>query len=257
MRDSLTKEAKEIYRSMKNATSTKIKELKAKTEATLQYTKAKLKKDTFKGAHDKFFSTINTLKINKQLDPSLLDIDKQAYALEKIVHRLNKHRQVAELIQISIQNLSEKNNIVQRVTLVNALIKLNRVRKVSTERFNPKRQTEYAISSNIVSLPKELPSTKTESSLSPKPQDYPISLTNRHYLFYTFELQYQSYFASSRKAREHFEKHLRKYKPTKPITYPDKYCQLILSRHKALKRYTKDIHHIRYFTKAQRIQTGF
>ncbi|KAI2748661.1 hypothetical protein DTO012A8_9872 [Penicillium roqueforti] len=257
MRDSLAKEAKEMYGSMKNAAGTKIGELKAKTEAALRCAKAKLKKDTFEGARGEFFSTIDTLEINRQLDPSLLDIDKQAYAPEKIVHRLDERRQVAELMQISMQDLSEKNDMAQRVTLVNALIELGRVRKVPPERFNPERQTEYAIGSNIVSLPKELPSAETESSSSPEPRGCPISLTNRHCLFCIFEPQYQCYFASSRKAREHFEKHLRKYKPTELITCPDRYCQLVLSGHKALKRHAEDVHHVRYFTEAQRIQAGF
>ncbi|KAG0161261.1 hypothetical protein PDIDSM_8795 [Penicillium digitatum] len=198
MRDSLAKEAKEMYGSMKNAAGTKIGELKAKTEAALRCAKAKLKKDTFEeGARGEFFSTIDTLEINRQLDPSLLDIDKQAYLPEKNVYRLDERRQVAELMQISMQDLSEKNDMAQRVTLVNALIELGRVRKVPPERFNPERQTEYAISSNIVSLPKELPSAETESSSSPEPQGCPISLTNRHCLFCIFEPQYQCYFASS------------------------------------------------------------
>lgn len=70
-----------------------------------------MKKDTFEGARGEFFSTIDTLEINRQLDPSLLDIDKQAYAPEKIVHRLDERRQVAELMQISMQDLSEKNDM--------------------------------------------------------------------------------------------------------------------------------------------------
>lgn len=64
MRDTLTREAKEIYGLLKNAASTKIRELKAKTEAVLRYTKAKLKKKTFDGVRREFFTTIDTYKIN-------------------------------------------------------------------------------------------------------------------------------------------------------------------------------------------------
>jgi ElaB/YqjD/DUF883 family membrane-anchored ribosome-binding protein len=65
MRDSLAREAKELYGSMKNAAGTKIGELKAKTEVALRCAKARLKKDTFDGARDEFFATIDTLKINR------------------------------------------------------------------------------------------------------------------------------------------------------------------------------------------------
>jgi hypothetical protein len=92
MRNAIAREAKEMYGSMKNAVGTKIGELKAKTEAALRCAKAKLKKDTFNGARGEFFATIDTLEINRQLDPSLLDIDKQAYEPEKIVYRLNERR---------------------------------------------------------------------------------------------------------------------------------------------------------------------
>lgn len=257
MRDSIAREAKELYGSMENAAGTKIGELKAKTEAALRCAKARLKKDTFDGARDEFFATIDTLEINRQLDPSLLDIEKQAYEPEKIVHRLKERRQVAELMQTSMQNLSEESDMAKRVTMVNALIGLGRVVKVPSERINPDKKTKCAISIDRISPSKEPPQVETEPSSSPEPRDCPISITNRHCLFCVFEPQYQCYFASPRKAREHFEKHLRKYKPTEPIPCPDGYCQLVLSGHKALKRHAEDVHHVRYFTEAQRIQAGF
>ncbi|KAJ5313359.1 uncharacterized protein N7443_000243 [Penicillium atrosanguineum] len=74
MRDTLAMEARELYRSIKKAASTKIGELKAKADTTLRVAKKKLKETTFTGARDNFFATIDTIEINKQLDPSLLDI---------------------------------------------------------------------------------------------------------------------------------------------------------------------------------------
>jgi hypothetical protein len=160
-------------------------------------------------------------------------------------------------MQISMQGLSEKDDMAQRVNLVNALIELGRVGKVLSERIIPEKQIKCTISSDLMSPPKELPQGKTEPPSSPEPRDCPISLTNRHCLFCIFEPHYQCYFASPRKAREHFEKHLRNYKPTEPIPCPDEYCQLVLIGHKALKRHAENVHLVRYFTEAQRIQAGF
>lgn len=59
---------------MKNATGTKIGELTSKADATWRTEKGNLKEATFTGAHNEFFTTINTLEINKQLGPLLLDM---------------------------------------------------------------------------------------------------------------------------------------------------------------------------------------
>jgi hypothetical protein len=67
-------EARELYRSIKKVTSTKIGELKVKADATLRVAKKRLKEVTFTGARNDFFITINTIEINKQLNLSLLDI---------------------------------------------------------------------------------------------------------------------------------------------------------------------------------------
>lgn len=74
MRDTLTQETKELYGSIKNASGTKIGELKAKADATLRAAKKNLKEATFTSTRNKFFNTIDTLEINKQLNPSLLDM---------------------------------------------------------------------------------------------------------------------------------------------------------------------------------------
>lgn len=74
MRDTLTREAKELYRSMKNVSGTKIGELKAKADTALRIAKKNLKEAIFTSARNKFFDTIDTLEINKQLNLSLLDM---------------------------------------------------------------------------------------------------------------------------------------------------------------------------------------
>ncbi|OOQ83285.1 hypothetical protein PEBR_35308 [Penicillium brasilianum] len=90
--DDLLEKAKELYGSMKNTRGTKIGELKAKADAALRAAKKLLKTTTFNGARNEFFATIDTLEINKQLDPSFLDIKQDIYEPERIVHRLKERR---------------------------------------------------------------------------------------------------------------------------------------------------------------------
>lgn len=92
MRHTLALEAKELYGSIQNTRSTKIGELKSKADAALRAAKKALKTTTFNNARSEFFATINTLEINKQLDPSLLDIKQDIYDPEQIVHRLKERR---------------------------------------------------------------------------------------------------------------------------------------------------------------------
>jgi hypothetical protein len=82
MRDTFVLEAKELYGSIKNARGTKIGELKAKVDLVLRVAKKFLKITTFNGARSNFFATIDTLEINKQLDPSFLDIKQDIYEPE-------------------------------------------------------------------------------------------------------------------------------------------------------------------------------
>ena len=78
----------------------KIGELEAKADATLRAAKKDLRTTTFNGARNKIFATIDTLKINKHLDPSLLGIKQDTYEPERIIHWLKERRQVAELMQV-------------------------------------------------------------------------------------------------------------------------------------------------------------
>ncbi|KAI2791759.1 hypothetical protein POX_c04637 [Penicillium oxalicum] len=255
MRDSLAVEARELYGSMKNAAGTKIGELKSKAEAALRAAKKQLKEATFNSARNEFFATIDTLEVNKQLDPSLLDMDQKSYEPKNIVHVLKERQDVAELMRLPLQNLSEEDELAQRILLINALIELGRVEKVPSEsivtRINKEcaAQIEPNLSARTFSQPEE-------DSASPGPRDRPISLTNRHCLFCVFEPHYQCYFASPRKAREHFEKHLRGLKWDDLIPCPDKICKIPLRGHQGLKSHAERVHSVRYFTEAQRIKAG-
>ena len=257
MRDTLAVEARELYGSMKNATDTKIGELKAKADAALRVAKKKLKEATFTGARNEFFATIDTVEINKQLDPSLLDMKQDTYEPEQVVHCLKERRRVAELMQAPCQELPQEDDILRRVVLINALIDLGRVERVPSENLVPKESAQVTITSESQkSSPDDSPRSEQGLSPSPEPRDRPISLTNRHCLFCVFEPNYQCYFATTRKAREHFEKHLRHFKRDEFISCPDKFCGLAFRGHRAFKNHAEKVHSIRYFTEAQRIKAG-
>jgi hypothetical protein len=257
MRDTLAVEARELYGSMKRATGTKIGELKANADAALRVAKKKLKEAIFTGARNDFFATIDTVEINKQLDPSLLDMKQDIYEPERVVHCLQERRRVAELMQAPCQELSEEDDISRRAILINALIDLGRVKRVPSENLVSKKLVQVTITSECQEPSPDDPARSEQSlSASPEPRDRPISLTNRHCLFCVFEPNYQSYFASTRKAREHFEKHLRHCKRDEFISCPDKFCGLAFRGHRAFKSHAEKVHSIRYFTEAQRIKAG-
>jgi hypothetical protein len=257
MRDTLALEAKELYGSMKNARETKIGELKAKADAALRATKKVLKTTTFNGARSDFFATIDTLEINKQFDPSLLDIKQDIYEPEKIVHRLKERHRVAELMQAPFQELAKEDDILRRTVLINALIDLGRVGQVPSESFISNRSSgNKPHTKNQRPLHNEPPQPEKAFSPSPEPRDRPISLTNRHCLFCVFEPTYQCYFATARKAREHFEKHLYKFKREDFISCPDRFCGLAFRGHVAFKSHAERVHSIRYFTEEQRVKAG-
>ncbi|KAE8397492.1 hypothetical protein BDV37DRAFT_291961 [Aspergillus pseudonomiae] len=227
LRDSLAAEAKELYGSSKNAAGTKIGELKAKADANLRCAKAKLKKEAFNAARGEFFDTIDTKEINKQLDPSFIDVDDNEYRPESVVHKLEERRRIAQMMKLPTKDLSEKEALDHRLALANALIDLG-----------------------LSSQPDKDPS-------SPEPRASPIALTNKHCLFCVFSPHHQCYFSTSRKAREHFETHLRAFGREEPISCPDEFCQLVLHGHQELKSHADQVHKVRYFTEAQRIRAGF
>jgi len=99
--------------------------------------------------------------------------------------------------------------------------------------------------------------SQKEASPPPEPRKRPVSLTNRHCLFCVFEPNYQCFFASSRKAREHLEKHMRGFDCDELIECPDRLCGLAFRGHIALKNHAERVHSVRYFTEAQRRKAGF
>ena len=214
LQDSLTAEAKELYRLSKNAAGTKLEKLKAKAEASLRCAKAKLKKATFNTARDQFFNTINTKEINKQLNLSFLDIDDKDYHPEIIVHKLEEQRLVADLMRTLIKDLSERETLQHQITLINALIDLGCLVKVLLEK-TPRAIEMAATTPRLTSI--ELFQPDQDLSPTPEPRDSSISLTNKYCIFCVFNPHHQCYFSTSHKAQEHFEKHMWDFERDGPI----------------------------------------
>jgi Protein of unknown function (DUF3435). len=132
----------------------------------LRAAKKKLKEVTFNGARNEFFATVDTLEISKQLDPSLMDMNQKSYEPENIVHNLKERREVAELMRLPFQDLSEEDELAQRIILINALIELGRVEKIPSERIISKTNGEYAAKNEQESSPQSLSQSKEDFSPS-------------------------------------------------------------------------------------------
>jgi hypothetical protein len=112
---------------------------------------------------------------------------------------------VAELIQALSQELSEEDNILRHVILINALINLGRVERVPSENLVPKKSAQVTITSKSQkSSPDDLARSEQGLSPSPEPQDRLISLTNRHYLFCVFEPNYLILFHNNTESQRAF-----------------------------------------------------
>lgn len=171
----------------------------------MRYIKAKLKDATFNTARNRFFDTIDTKEINKQLDSSFLDVDENNYYTEDIAHKLKERKRVTDLIKFPTRDMLETQALEHRIALTNALVDLGRLNNIPSERVAVTRTDATAARPTC----SESSGSSDYLSLTPKPRTSPIALINRYYLFYIFSSHHQSYFSTSRKAREHFEKHLR------------------------------------------------
>jgi hypothetical protein len=151
-------------------------------------------------------------------------------------------------MQLRFQDLSEEDEMGQRIVLINALIDFGRVEKVRSERITVCQKQILIVQPTTIRICRlmNLLSSRSEQEPSPSPEpcDGPISLTNRHCLFCVFQPHYQCYSATTRKSREHFEKHFRGFKRYEPIPCPDKYCRLVLHGHQALKSHAEGVHSV-------------
>lgn len=100
-----------------------------------------------------------------------MDIKQDAYEPERIVQRLEQRRRVAELMQISDQDLSVTEDTAQRIELIDALIQLGRIEKIPSERPIQAAMPRNTSVSQV--SPEEI--SQKEASPPPEPRKRPVS----------------------------------------------------------------------------------
>jgi len=78
LQDSLSKDIRAEFGTIKKSKGTKIHKLYQKAEAGLHCEKIRLRRSALHKSRKQFFKTVETKDVNKQLDPSLLDLDKES-----------------------------------------------------------------------------------------------------------------------------------------------------------------------------------
>jgi hypothetical protein len=140
LRDQLSFEAREEYRTLKRAEAqgTMLFQMYKTAENNFRYAKAKALKYAKKTARQQFFATISTIEINKQLDPSLLDLDKDCWEPSMVEHYLEERRLVADLICRDTYGLTNDAKVNHRTHTITALVALCQKRE-TPKRHKPDR----------------------------------------------------------------------------------------------------------------------
>lgn len=213
LRDRLTYEAREESGTIKNAQAegTKIYQMYKKADDALKCAKTKLRKSARQESRQHFFNTIDTIEINKQLDPSLLDLNDKDWEPKTVEHCLEERRQLAELICKELSDLSDQAKFDHRIRTVDMLVAL------CQKREPPRRQKPdhtWGILHEEVSKPAPFPTacarTQCIFCFGNSGEPYEVRLRN---------------YATIYKARNHVELHLKHYKLNEQIPCPDPGCQ--------------------------------
>lgn len=93
-----------------------------------------------KNTRKHYFETIDTIEINKQLDPSFLDLDEGQWEPKQVEHQLDERRLVADLICQPANTITKKDALSHRISTVDALNALCRKREPPRPR---KRQPQH------------------------------------------------------------------------------------------------------------------
>ncbi|KAF2471333.1 uncharacterized protein BDR25DRAFT_223650 [Lindgomyces ingoldianus] len=214
LRDQLSAEARRESGTFKAVETerTKMYQMYKKAEQDLRCAKAKALNSAKRSTRQRFFDTINTIEIDRQLNLSLLDLNEDDWEPEKVEHQLEERRVVAQLICKDIQDLTDQCKFDHRIRTVNALIALCQ-KKEAPRRQNPDRTW----------------GVKQESDL-PQPPPFPVACARTQCLFCfwnakePFDVRLH-HFSTLYKARDHVERHLNQFEADGKIPCPDPGCQ--------------------------------
>jgi hypothetical protein len=246
IRDSLSQEAQREFGTVKAARAhgSKIWKMYDRANADLHCAKVKLRKSAKLETRDHFFETIDTEELNAQgqdlsLDLSLLDLDEKDWKPEKVEHRLEERRRVAELL--CEQPPGEEGSLERRVRTIEALVALCRVQETPAQQKRVYDRTWGIIDQDTTS------DHEPPSELEPLP--FPMTYTSKQcpFCFKTF--------CRPRKVREHAERqHLRYYEIDDLIPCPHPECSqagVILSGHMHFKNHAAAVHKSFLFEKCR------
>lgn len=213
IRDRLSYENPEESGTLKKAEAreTKVYQMYKTSDRELRCAKAKMLKSAKEVAQQQFFDTINTIEINRQLDLSLLDLNKDDWKPKRLEHNLEERKIIVDLICKNTYGMSGQDKPGHRIRTVNALVALCHEDTPLQHRLD---RTWGILHRNE----------------SPESPPFPKTCTQMHRIFCFRNPREPSdvrlrHFSTVYKARYHVELHLERFKTYGDIPCPDSDCQ--------------------------------
>jgi hypothetical protein len=254
LRDRLSYEVREESGTLEQAAQddSKLYQLYKQASNNLQSAKTKTLRLAKKNTRQEFFNTINTIEINKQLDPTFLDLGDD-WQPPKVEHSLAERQIVADLMCKSTFGLSDEAKMEHRLQTLNALVALCRKREVP-RRLKPDRTWGLSAVEQISEqIPQQIPEQIPQQIL--QQLQFPKTCSENQCIFcfwnsdYPNEVRLHS-FSTKYKACAHVEKkHLKLYNDGL-IPCPDPECQgLVLEGEMHFKSHASQRHQYNIFGK--------
>ena len=203
-----------------------------RANADLHCAKVKLWKSARLDSRERFFDTIDTEELN--VDLSLLDLEEGDWKPEKVEHRLEERRRVAELLCEQPPRPDQRTSLKHRIRTVDALVALCQVQEAP-----PQQKRGYDRTWGVIG-----------KDAAPEPEPFPMTYPSTQCPFCLKEL------CRPRKVREHAERqHLRYHEIDALIPCPHPECQkagVILRGHMHFKNHAATVHKAFLFAKCGR-----
>jgi Protein of unknown function (DUF3435) len=115
-------------------------EMYRKAEADLRSQTIKLRRTALQESRKQFFKTIETEDVNKQLDPSPLDLDKEIWKPNMVQHDLEERRYIGQILYTEPPNLTKEASLERRICMIDVMVAFCRVREaLYQKRSKPSR----------------------------------------------------------------------------------------------------------------------
>lgn len=212
LRDHLSKEVRRESRTLKNAAveGTEMYQMYKNAEDALRSAKAKLRKSARKEARGRFFETIDTEEINKQLHPAFPDTEDCVWEPERVEHTLKERTLAAELLGEKTTDQTTQAQLEHRMKVIKTLVTLCRRREAPRRTMN---DDSWGLVDDTVDPP-PFPTVceRTQCLFCFGNQEQPRDVRLYH-------------FATIYKARDHVEGHLRGFPLYEPVACPHPTCR--------------------------------